>query len=347
MAAQARLANLLYAAGRPEEAGKQGAAAVAAYERNRELWDSPVRDTVAEAAYRALEEVRAAYDGLALGTAIDEAVVRRKGELLGRLLQGYHKVIGYKSPRWALAACYRAYQVNTAFGRFLRDAPVPDLTPDQRAQYLAIVEEKARGYEARGREYLDQCVELARKWAVCDPELAPYFMADPSRVRTAASSPPSRDAGGQWLTDAGLLERHRALLDHPGDLGAVNRLAGRYLDLGDYRHAVLIARRALDEAGDGDPAGRAALYDTLGVAYLYTGDDPAARDAFRSALDAAPDHVAARINLAGLYRRYEHLERAEALYRGIDPVRAAAPDDGPVHPLSRELYDAFFASARP
>ncbi len=347
VAAQARLANLLYAAGRPGEAGKHGAAAVAAYERARDLWDSPVRDRVAEAAYRALEAVKAEYDGLELGTVIDEAVVRRKGELLGRLIQGYHKVIQYKSPRWALAACYRAYQVNTAFGRFLRDAPVPELASDQRAQYLAIVEEKARGYETRGREYLDRCVELARKWQVCDPELAPFFMADPSRVRVATARAPSRDAGARWLTDGALLERHRALLDRPGDLRAVNRLASRYLDLGDYRHAVLIARRALDEADAGDPAARAALYDTLGVAYLYTGDDPAARDAFRSAIEAAPDHVAARINLAGLYRRYEHLERAEELYRGIDPARAAAPDDGPVHPLSRELYDAFFASARP
>ncbi len=345
VAARARIASLLYAEGRPEAARKVRDRALEAYRKDKDLWDTPARDAVAEMEYRALETLRAEYMGLRLGRSIDQALVRRKGDLLGRLLKGYHRVIQLKSPRWVLAACHRAHEVNAEFGRFLREAPVPDLSPDERARYLAIVEEKARGYEARGREYREQCVELARRWQTCDPDTAPYFIADMARFRAARGAPPpSRDTGDAWLADPGLLALHKEAMGSPGDPAVLGRLAARYLELGDYRHALVIARRALDESGDADPGIRADLHNVLGVAYLYAGEDPLARDAFRRALEARPDHPAARVNLAGLYRLYEHEGRAAELYRSIH--EAPGPADGPVHPRSRELYDAFLASAR-
>ena len=345
VAARARIASLLYAEGRPGAARKVRDLALDAYRKDKDLWDTPARDAVAEMEYRALEPLRAEYAALRLGTTVDQAVVRRKGDLLGRLLKGYHRVIQLKSPRWVLAACSRAHEINAEFARFLREAPVPDLPPEQRAQYLAIVEEKARGYEARGREYREQCVALARRWKTCDPEMAPYFIADKARFRAARSPGPApRETGDEWLTDPGLLALHRQTMESPGDLGVLGRLAARYLELRDFRLALLIARRALDEADDADPGGRADLYNTLGVAHLYCGEDSLARDAFLRALEARPGHRAARVNLAGLYRLYEHRARAAEIYRSL--VEAPGPADGAVHPRSRELYDAFLASAR-
>ncbi len=343
--ARARIASLLYAGGRPGDARKVRDRVIETFRKDKDLWDTPARDAVAEMEYRALEPLRAEYMGLRLGTSIDQALVRRKGDLLGRLLKGYHRVIQLKSPRWAMAACYRAHQVNAEFGRFLREAPVPDLPPEQRAQYLAIVEEKARGYEARGREYREQCVELARRWETCDPRMAPYFIADMARLRAArAAGPPPRETGDEWLTDPGLLALHKEAMGSPGDPAVLGRLAARYLELGDYPHALVIARRALDEAGDAEPGARADLYNILGVAHLYAGQDPLAKEAFLRALEARPDHAAARVNLAGLYRLYEHHDRAAELYRALRG--APGPADGAIHPRSRELYDAFLASAR-
>lgn len=57
----------------------------------------------------------------------------------------------------------------------------------------------------------------------------------------------------------------------------------------------------------------------LGVARLSTGDTAGARDAFEAALDADPEHVAARYDLAVVEARAGHLDLAEGhLRRAVD-----------------------------
>jgi len=126
----------------------------------------------------------------------------------------------------------------------------------------------------------------------------------------------------------------------------MNDLAVQYVRLGDYRHAILVVETALEQADQSDAATRAELYNTLGVAHCYCGEDQLAKDVFQKALAQNPEHVAARVNLAGLFQQYEHVEKAQALYASVGLTQHLDGDHDLIHPRSQELYHAFASSAR-
>ncbi|MBE0616318.1 MAG: hypothetical protein IH608_00135, partial [Proteobacteria bacterium] len=326
-----------------ERSGEYQEKARDGFQRNLDLEDQELADAVAEMEFLALGADFERYAAMQLGRGIDNDVVQRKGDLYGALLKAYHKLMQSRSPRWALAACFRAYELNEEFSRFLREAPLPELPEDQRAQYIALVAEKARGYADRGAEYRAKCAELARKWEICDAELARFFLRD-------RSSPPEiRPAGtpvdADWLQRGALAALHTQALKDPKDVSAQAALATEYVRLGDHRQAVLIAEAALGSE-DAPPDLKASLFNTLGVARCYAGEDPLAKDAFQAALRHDPEHLAAKVNLAGLYQHYEHLEKAQALYDSLGLSRRLDDSGDLIHPRSQELYDAFARSAR-
>lgn len=323
--------------------------------RARTLWEKDLPeggpaagDAVAEMEMARLTRLLDEFRGLTLGGQVDDEVVRRKGELLDRLLDGYHEVIGFQRPRWALAACFRAHEVHEEFARFLENAPVPDLSEEERVEYGGLVKEKVDAHRLSGAEYLAKCRELAQRWELCDPELAAYVgpASGGAAIRGFSDAPPAPSDGTRWLVDDALRSAHASVLEGPDDGSRAARLARAYVDIGDPRQAVLVAQKALDDVGDGNPKRKASLANTLGVAYLSSGRDELAKAAFEQALQADPENPAPRINLAALLRHYGHVERSEALYDELPaPMRPAERGDL-VHPHSQELYDARHGHAR-
>ena len=85
------------------------------------------------------------------------------------------------------------------------------------------------------------------------------------------------------------------------------------------------------------------LLNLIGVAHLYGGSDPLAKAAFKRALEA-DDHLdAARVNLAGLYRHYGHVEKAAELVKRVSPANL---DNRAVHPRAGALYNELAMVAR-
>ncbi len=310
------------------------------YDASATVLDAAARDAIAEIEYENLETTYRSYLQFQLGPSLDPKRVSEKSELLAALLEGYHKVMRFQSPQWALAACYRAYQVNGEFSRFLREAPLPELDLDQEAQYRGLVGQKADGYDKRARDYLEKCWSLAAKWEICDPELVQYFAASGSEAAPGTYSPVSglRELRDEWLLNPALLERHVEAVQHPDDPAALNRLAAAYVAAGDHHHAILIAMKGLEVVGEDDRATRAVLLNTLGVARLYCNQDPDAKAAFAEALEADAGQMAARVNLAGLYSHYRHADKAQGIYNAIAGEDLLGDDEQLIHPRSRELY---------
>ena len=82
------------------------------------------------------------------------------------------------------------------------------------------------------------------------------------------------------------------------------------------------------------------IHNTLGVSWLYLGEDELARDAFKQALEQNSANAAARINLAGLYRYYGHEGKAERLYGQIAAKRVKDSIKGRIHPRAGDMYYA-------
>jgi Tfp pilus assembly protein PilF len=82
------------------------------------------------------------------------------------------------------------------------------------------------------------------------------------------------------------------------------------------------------------------IHNTLGVSWLYLGEDELARDAFKQALDKNSANSAARINLAGLYHYYGHGDKAERLYGQMTANGTKDSIKGQIHPRAGDMYYA-------
>ena len=82
------------------------------------------------------------------------------------------------------------------------------------------------------------------------------------------------------------------------------------------------------------------IHNTLGVSWLYLGEDELARDAFKQALAQNTANAAARINLAGLYHYYGHEGSAERLYGEITAKVTKDSIKGRIHPRAGDMYYA-------
>jgi Tfp pilus assembly protein PilF len=162
---------------------------------------------------------------------------------------------------------------------------------------------------------------------------------DPEQtVKSFAGVQRGVEIGAQSLKDPALMELHLQLIRQPQNMLPFLALADSYLQKGDYRQAALVAQNVLgkDIGKQADMVSQA--YNTLGVSWLYLGEDELARDAFKQALEQDTANAAARINLAGLYHYYGHEAKSERLYGQITAKGTKDSIQGQIHPRAGDMY---------
>jgi tetratricopeptide (TPR) repeat protein len=342
--ADARIADLYLLAKNFEKAQKYRKKAYEAYRPKYAKKDPMLNRIMAQMVCNSLNGLSKKYAQMRLKDRIDNRIVTAKSKLLEKLEKGYNEVIQFQSPEWALAACYACYEINREFASFLQESPIPDLPPEQRTQYMKIIAEKVQGYLKKADQYLQACVTQAHKWEICDPQLAGYFMNLPDVTgasRTAAhftGTSSANQIGAECLTDGVLKPLHYKLMAEPEDINTLAQLAAAYAEKGDFRHAILVGQKALDELKDETEPTRAQIHNTLGVSYLYIQEDTLAKDAFRKALELNSQSVAAKLNLAGLYQYYGHFDKAGSIYDTMPENSRVEQASASVHPRAMEFY---------
>jgi Tfp pilus assembly protein PilF len=272
--------------------------------------------------------------------------VAAKKKQLEKLEKGYQRVLKYQSPPWALRACYRMAELNQEFARFLKESPIPALSPEQKKQYVQLLDQKVQQYSKKADQYYQTCLQLAHKWEICDPKLIGYFSGsgtfeNPDRqFQNFAGVRSGAGISVQSLKDPAIKQLHDQLMTQPDDMQLYLALADGYLKKGDYRQAAMIAQNALGKGKRNQKAVIAQLYNTLGVSWLYLGEDELAKDSFKQAMQLHGANMAASINLAGLYQFYGHSNKAKRLYANTKNINTNDPSHGRIHPRAGDLYNA-------
>jgi tetratricopeptide (TPR) repeat protein len=320
--AQAQLAVLHLQADRRSQAHNYGRKALQAYRADMGARDPSLRDLVAEVAYNNVYSNSGHYFKLRLHSTIDNKIVAEKAKQLQTLEEGYQQVMTYKSPAWALKACFRANEINAEFADFLLKSPVPrDLSAEQQAQYRNLIQQKAQAYTDKARKYLKTCVELANKWEICDPALSGYYypaenpQGRENLIGSVAGHTAGTEIGRQAFGDATVAGLYQKLLAAPKDSQLQFELAKVYMKKGDFRQAALVTENCLGKLDSGRRVLKAELLNLLGLAYVDRGEDPLAKETFKRALTADPALAAAKVNLAGIYRHYGHGQKAAELLK--------------------------------
>lgn len=99
-----------------------------------------------------------------------------------------------------------------------------------------------------------------------------------------------------------------------------------------------VAQNALNKVNRRQTEVMSQIHNTLGVSWLYLGEDELARDAFKQAIEQDDANTAARINLAGLYQYYGHAARAEKIYGKVTATRTESSINGRIHPRAGDMY---------
>jgi hypothetical protein len=344
--AQARIADLYLQQGSAKDARRYRQNALKAFKPQKAKSDVPLKNGMAQMEYNHLQASHRRYLQLQLKNRLDDKIVATKKKQLETLEKNYQKVLQYQSPPWVLRACYRMAEINREFARFLKMSPLPALTPEQKKQYVQILNQKARQYTDKADTYDKTCLQLARKWEICDPRLIGFVSlngmgADPEQtVKSFAGINPGVAIATQSMKDPDLRELHHQLIRQPEKMQPFLALADSYLLKGDYRQATLVAQNTLSK-GTGKQADLISqIHNTLGVSWLYLGEDELARDAFKQALEQNTANAAARINLAGLYHYYGHEGSAKRLYGEITAKVTKDSIKGRIHPRAGDMYYA-------
>lgn len=340
--ADAVIADLYLGKGNTKKATFYRSKAYKAYTSRMGKKDPECAAAMAKMVYHAVNRQHKMYMSLSLKNKIDNNVVMKKTKLLEKLEKGYQGVMAYPSPNWALIACYKAYEINREFSRFLKASPLPDLSPEQKTQYIALIDQKANGYDRKAEEYLNTCIRQAHKWEVCDPKLAGYFNVkngwSNSEMDTFSGANPSVEIAERCLKDQTLKELHEKLLADPENPEILSALSEAYIRKGDFKQALLITQKSLSDSKVKKSANISDLYNNLGLSHLYSGNDELAKDAFRKALASDRDNISAKLNLAGLFNYYGHTEKAEQLYSSLSKKNTINDIGVTIHPRAKERY---------
>ena len=233
-------------------------------------------------------------------------------------------------------------KINDEFARFLLEAPLPKLAPEQKKQYKTLVAKKAGTYSQKADQYRQTSAKLAAKWEICDPDLSAYAQAKPhgEKVVLGSFSPRRADKALQLetLADQVLKPLHSKLLQKPDTHYTRLRLAEAYLQHGDFAQALLAAQDALEKTPKSDKKTRAHCLNTIGVCRLYLGEDRMAHQELKQALTVDKQQAAAKINLAGLLKHYGYDKKAQKLLTGVSAPQGGDPSMGVIHPRAGELF---------
>lgn len=348
--ANAMLATLNLKVNRRSQSRKFSQIAKKGYRTSMGKKDRVLLDLMAQLAYEDVYSASGRYFKLKLHKKIDNKIAAQKAKLLQTLEQGYQKVMAHKSPAWALKACYRSNELYREFAKFLRESPLPaNLSAAQSQQYRDLVKQKAQAYTDKADQYLKTCVELARKWEICDPQLVGYFhpaqnpLGKENVFSTLSQDRPSAEIARQAMRDKAYISLYRKMLQSPENYDFSFQLANAYLKQGDYRQSALIVKTTLPKLKENQGPLKAKMLNVLGLSHLYSGRDPLAKETFKRALDADKGCSAARINLAGLYQHYGHKEKATALMEGVSLLNT---DRDGIHPQIGANENAYVMQAK-
>ncbi|MBU0996125.1 MAG: tetratricopeptide repeat protein [Proteobacteria bacterium] len=344
--AEAMIAGLYLKKGQEKNALKYRKMAYSDYSGKTAGKDPALDEAFAEMAFHAVQRNYNDYSALQLKGKIDNTVVARKAKLLEDLEKGYQSIMGYPSPVWVLSACYYAARINHEFARFLIESPLPELSADQKENYLKIIQQKADGYSKKGDQYLDTFVKQAKKLEICDSKVAGLVdlssgkVTQKGRMQSFNGSEERVSVAQNSLKDEDTKILHEKLMKHSNDAGLLLSLSSAFINKGDYRLGLLIAQNALSGIKTGKSEVKADLYNNIGVAYLFMGQDELAKDAFKSSLENSGKNIGAQVNLAGLYSYYGHERRAYSIYDTLPGTKLIEETGQIIHPKAKELYMA-------
>ncbi|NLD37280.1 MAG: tetratricopeptide repeat protein [Desulfatiglans sp.] len=343
--ADAIMAWIYYQKNENENAKRYHLNALKSYEKGLGKKDPAMNDAVARIVFSEVNKLEARYYALKLVENIDNAIVKQKTDLLADLEKKYEQVIGYQSPEWALKACYQTALLNFEFASFLKNAPLPELTEEEKQAYMAAINEKASGYTKKGNEYMGTCADLSRKWEICDPGMVAYYQFEyrsdtqGKTFKIFNGSISEGQVGKESLSDRQFKAVYDALYSKSGQFASMLALSKAYINKRDFGQAILVARSMMENMPDKDKKSEAVLYTIMGVCHLYMGEDTLARDEFKQALNLDKNLTEAKINLAGLYSYYGHKDKAMALKTEIN-ASGNIDSSELIHPKAKEYYYA-------
>ena len=342
--ALALIADLHLQNGKSKAAGQYRSRALKAYKGQKAGRNLALDDAMARMEYNHLNSARQRYLKLQLKNSLNAKIVAAKNKQLEKLEKKYQRVLKYQSPSWALRACYRMAEINREFARFLKESPLPVLNAEQKEQYVRLLGQKAQQYSDKADQYYQTGRQLAGKWEICDPALSGYFSANGAGanpdggLKSFAGVNRSVEIGVQSLKDPALIDLYNQLIRQPDNLQPFLSLADSYLQKGDYRQSALVAQNALSKVNPRQAKVVSQIHNTLGVTWLYLGEDELARDAFKQAIEQDSANAAARINLAGLYQYYGHAGKAEQIYGKVNATNTKDSVNGRIHPRAGDMY---------
>ncbi len=341
--ADALLSVAYFEKGNHKESLKYRKKARKAYKSKYGSRDEYLKDLMTQIAFNALDPTYRSYMEKQLERNIDNKVVAAKSKLLATLEKGYLDVVAFKSPVWALKSFYRASEINREFARFLQEAPLPELSPEEKPQYVKLIHDKAQGYDEKADQYLTTFNELVHKWEIFDQKPAQYTMTSGGQGNNnsfSVSHPPSQ-IGIEFLVDAELKVLHDTLMKNARDVKTLHALARGYLERGDYLQSMLIAQKAIEELQDGNEPLKANFYNVIAISRMNSRHDEEAKHALKEALKLDPGLIDAKINLAALYQHYGHAEHARMIYESLPNTLLVEESTDLVHPKAKELYSAY------
>ena len=274
------------------------------------------------------------YIATQLQGEINDEIVASKQTQFQQLSEQYYAVLEYQQPRWSISSLYRLSQINQEFANFLSNAPLPELEPEQVAEYQQIIADNVQVYNDEAEQLMLTANALVLKVKILEPEINQFVNPNNNNANQFVFSPKGTEIGVEAFKQPVLSPLHKNLYQHSKDTEKQLALASSYYQLRDYAQTLIIANHLLNGEGEFDQQAKASLYNLMGNAYLGLGKDTLAKESFQQAVSIKSDFASATINLAALYQFYGHVEDANALLDGVSLSDVPAPDE---HARARQV----------
>lgn len=331
----ARLATLYWDLGQPQRANRYLQSAVNGFQQGHGQDIQPVKDNLAKLFYTSAGGGMEDYMNTKLQGVIDNEVVGAKTQMFEQLQSGYYSVLDFESPKWSLLALYRLYEVNIEYANFLEDAPLPDMSSEEKAQYKAIIGQKVAEYRAEAEQFIQTGQQLSERLESFDPQLANYekSVESMSEMTAFAESQSRAEIGINAFKDEELRSLHNRMSHDPKDMESLVGLAKAYYDRGDLGQANVIVQGVLT-ATNAESEVKANAYTLAGLTAIAAGDDQLAREHFEQAIQEEPSHKAAHINLGSLWQHYGFAEKAKSHF---SKASSSSESDDFIHKRAKQI----------
>ena len=291
---------------------------------------SPSDNTyAAEAQFRLADMLLADYHKIRFGTGQDDvAVVQSKAQMVASIDQFYSGVIQMRDPKWAIAALFRLAEMYADFGNFLGNAPTPaGMNGAQQSQYRQMIGQQVKTQQQQSTTYIDTCRKTIRSKKV----FGPYAMACLTGKLSASVDQTARSRTSR-ISDDEVKPLRAKLLKNPNDLDSLAEMARRAINAGDHHYARLVLSKGLEVNEN-----HAVCLNLMGVVELNLGEDQTAYDYFRKAADSQGSFVPARLNMAGLFVKYQDEARAKAVLKSVvSQARTTDLSRADVHTVAKD-----------